>query len=153
CSSCLILGLNRLLLAEGGEHLGFERRERRRGDYLKAAWSGQVDGLHELHPPWSSRHDVHTVRQENGLVHVVRHEHNGRMQGSPEPEQPLMDLSAIEGIKGTKGLVQQEDLRLRQDRTEERSALPHTTREGVRIRRLETLQPKLLHQRQGAGTR
>src|SRR5690349_3440378 len=75
------------------------------------------------------------------------------MQGLPEPEQPLMDLGAIEGIEGTEGLVQQEDLLLRQNRSEERGPLPHTTREGVRIRRLETLEPKLLHQRQGACTR
>jgi hypothetical protein len=39
-----------------------------------------------------------------------------------------MDLGTIEGIEGTEGLVQQEDLLLRQDRPEERGPLSHTTR-------------------------
>jgi hypothetical protein len=64
-----------------------------------------------------------------------------------------MDLGTVEGIEGTEGLVQQEDVLLRQDRAEERGALPHTTRERVRIRRLKTLETKLLHQRQGTCTR
>ena len=152
-SSCPILGLSRMLLAEGGEHLGFERHERCRGDHLQVAWSGQVDGLNELHSPWASRHDVRAVGQENGLIHIVRHEHNRLVQRFPEPEQPLVDLGAIESIEGAEGLVQQEDLVLRQDGPEERGALPHTTREGVGIRCLETLQAKLLHQRQGARPR
>src|SRR5262245_54407205 len=113
CSLFPILGLSCRLLAEGGEELGFERHEMRCGDHLKAAWPGQVDHLYELHAPWSRRHDVHAIRQENSLIYVVRHEHNRLMQGFPEPEQPLMDLGAIEGIKRTEGLVQQKDLLLR----------------------------------------
>src|SRR5262249_38311333 len=98
------------------------------GDHLQPARPGQVDHLYELHSPWSSRHDVHTVREENGLVHVMRHEYNRLMHGFPESEQPLMDLGAIEGIKGAEGLIQQEDFLLRQDCPEERGPLSHTAR-------------------------
>src|SRR4029453_2671341 len=86
CSLSPILGLSRRLPAEGGEKLGFERHEMRCGDHLKPAWPGQVDHLYELHSPWSSRHDVHTVREENGLVHVMRHEYNRLVHGFPESE-------------------------------------------------------------------
>src|SRR5690348_308357 len=79
-----ILGLGRRRLAEGGEELGFERHERRCGDHLEAARPGQVDHLYELYSTWSRRQDVYTIRQENGLIHVVRHEHNGLVEGLPE---------------------------------------------------------------------
>src|SRR5262245_37645362 len=79
-----IIGLSRTLLAEGGEQPSFERHEMRCGDHLEATRPGQVDHLYELHSTWPSCHDVQAIRQENSLVHVVRHEHNRLVQGCPE---------------------------------------------------------------------
>ena len=79
----LIPGLCQAFLSEGGEQMGFECHELRRGEHLEAARSGEIDVLRQLHLPWPRRHDIHTVRQEDGLVDVVGHEHNGLMEGFP----------------------------------------------------------------------
>ena len=57
-----------------------------------------------------------------------------------------MDLGAIEGVEGSKRLIQQEDFVIGQDRTQERCPLPHAARQGRGITRLKTFQAKLLHE-------
>ena len=62
-----------------------------------------------------------------------------------------MQLGAIQGVKGSKRLIEQIDFMLRQEGAEERGALPHATGERIRIRMLKPFEAELLDERAGVS--
>ncbi|MCH7646841.1 MAG: insulinase family protein, partial [Nitrospinae bacterium] len=50
-----------------------------------------------------------SIREEEGLIDVVRHKHDRLAERFPQSQQPLMDLGPREGIERAEGLVKQKD--------------------------------------------
>ena len=65
------------------------------------------------------------IGQEDGLLDIVRHEKNGGALLLPDPSQPGLQLGASEGIERSEGLVEENELFVRQDGPQKRYALPH----------------------------
>ena len=93
-------------------------------------------------------HDRHAVCQFEGLILIVRHQNAGQTQLPLQATQPGAHVLAHTGIKGTKGLVQQQHARLYGQGACQGHTLPLPARQLVGIARTVVAQ---LHQLQQFG--
>ena len=85
------------------------------------------------------------VGQRQSFTEIMRHEQNRLLLALPDPEQHVVHIDLGVGIKRTKRLVHQQDLRLDDQCSHQRSALTHSARQGRRVCLFEALQASLRH--------
>src|ERR1700687_5859710 len=94
-----------------------------------------------LHGPWSGADDEDAIGQRDGLLEVVGDEDNRRTGGSPQRKELVFHQRSRLHVEGAEGLVHQQDLWLVDQALRERDALPHPTRQLIRIAVLEAGEP------------
>src|SRR6266508_6259580 len=96
----------------------FEERDAQpqQGRIAPVARAARSDAEDVLHParPLAEQDDV--VREVDGLVEVVRHEHQCRTVPRPGREEMVLQAHARERVERAEGLVEEEYLRLRHER-------------------------------------
>jgi hypothetical protein len=102
------------------------------GRVVRVSWPRYVDLLVMRHPP--AVEDDDPVGQAYGLIDVMRHEHDRRLVGPPQPQHELVRLDPGERVEGAERLVQEQQLRLTDERAGQRDALTLPARERPRPR-------------------
>ena len=105
-----------------------------------AAGTGQGD-LDLLHHPGrpAAEHDD-PVGEQNGLLHVVRHEQDGTAQLAVETREPLLQPAAGLGVQSAERFVEGHNVALGEEGPQERSPLAHPSGKLSRIRSFEIFQ-------------
>ena len=134
---------------EHGQDLVAQRRELLPPDDLAAAALGQR-GIHverRRDPAGPRRHDRHLAAEQQGLLHVVRDEHDRPRLIVERAAQPLLQVAAGDRVESTERFVEQQDLLAGDKRPQERHALAHSPRQLTRQLFLELSQAEARHHR------
>ena len=78
-------------------------------------------------------HDHDARREEDRLRNRVRDEDNGRARGGPDAQHLRIQALARHLVKGTEGLVHQQQRRFERQRPRDGDALLHSARQLMRI--------------------
>src|SRR5829696_237030 len=114
---------------------------------LQLARSRERDREVRENPAGACAHHDDPVRQEDGLVDLVRDEQDGLLRGVPDPEQLRLHQLPRLGIEGGERLIHQQDLRIDREGAREVGPLLHAAGELVGVFPLEPGQTDHLDER------
>lgn len=94
------------------------------------------DGEDLRDPPGPRAHDDNAVAEIDGFINIVRDEHHRDAGGGLQPPHLLLHLDAGERVERGKRLVEQKNLRFRDETAHDGGALRHAAGElcGVALR-------------------
>ena len=101
----------------------------------------ELDRVHVLDAAGPARQDDDAVGEGDGLGQVVGDEDDGLALPGPEGQELGLEAELRVGVERAERLVHEEDLRLDDERADERHALAHSARQGRREDVLEPLEP------------
>src|SRR6266849_1630655 len=118
---------------------------RRLAHLYRIARPRKVNHEHILDHAGPRRKQNDTIRQRQGFAKVMRHEQNRLLFALPDSEQDVVHIDLGVGIERTERFVHQQNLRLDDQRSHQRSALTHSTRQGRGVSLFEALKASLRH--------
>src|SRR5882724_5685478 len=112
---------------------------RRLTHLYRIAWPRKIHLKHILDHAGPGRKQDDAVRQRQGLAEVMRHEQNRLLFALPDSKQNVVHIDLGVGIERTERLIHQQNLRLDDQRSHQRSALTHSARQGRGVSLFEAL--------------
>jgi hypothetical protein len=129
------------------DRLLLELEESPRGQHAVAAGPRQVDRDELLHAAGSCGHDHHEVAEEDRLLQIVGDEEDGLVREVVQLEQVLVHHGLRERVEGAERLVEEQDLRVVDERAHDLHTPPHARGDLARVLALDVGQAYLAHER------
>src|SRR5437762_5734697 len=114
------------LVSEVVPDLLIDPREFRLEAYLgNVARPREIDAVDALHRPRPRRDDDHAIGERDGLLEIVRDEHDGSARRGPELEKLVLHQRARLHVERAERLVHEQETRRVNERLRQRGAFAH----------------------------